>query len=112
MADNPLANLTAEQLTELLDTLRKQTSTIPKVVAPVALVDDRVYYKVIDGYFETIVDSRDLIQPHNADAAWMYARVQTLQPWYFTGTAQALDSHDNGFVEKLNHKQYVDWLRR
>jgi hypothetical protein len=115
---NPLDELSPEQLETVLNALR---DTLISAQRPLSrLIDakqpsvaaEHVYYRVTDGYFETIIDSRDLIQPHNQYAAWSYSRVNKLQSWYYVGRADTADSQRLQACETITRNQYIDWLRQ
>ena len=104
--DNPLSTLSAEQLTALLDTLRKQVQ--PRPLRPVVEqpAPELVYYKVSDGTFETVVDGRDVADKHIEDVAML-----PLQAWYMRrDIAETVEIEFE--IEEITHNQYVDWLRR
>jgi hypothetical protein len=106
LADNPLATLTPDQLTALLDTLRKQVQpTKPRVSEQHPTIDDRQYYHVTRGLFECVVDPRDVRD--ESPEAIQEAALSPLQAWYHSGRLTT----EFGYT-LWTHKQYVDWLRR
>jgi hypothetical protein len=110
MSDNPLANLSPEQLSALLDKLRQQTQAKPCVVAQrcqqfVQQTPAQSYYKVMNGYFVTVLDPRDVsdVSPE----AIKKAACEPLQPWYMS------DEWSDSFgYTMITRNEYIDWLRR
>jgi hypothetical protein len=113
--DNPLyktlretESMTDEQIDALLDKLRQMTQ--PSVAAPPQAKPCTfapVYYRVIAGSFITIVDARDLPQPHDAVYAAEFAESNRLQAWYLKDETKVVT-----FSEAITHDEYVEWLRR
>src|SRR5580704_5449366 len=81
--NNPLSSLSKEQLDALLGVLRGQSQAKPLVASPSQprpLQD--VYYRVIFGCFETIIDGRDAKTEFEA----CQEAQKSLQPWYLQST--------------------------
>ena len=71
--------------------------------------DTRKYYRVVDGFFETIVDSRDAATP---ELAKIEAFTNTKQSWYYRGVPYLTPAQHEADVEEWDHNKFVDWLRR
>ena len=84
-------------------TLRNALTTFKQVLT----TPPRKYYRVIDGFFETIVDSRDAATP---ELAKIEAFTNTKQSWYYRG--DDLYKTFKTCVEEWDHNKFVDWLRR
>jgi hypothetical protein len=112
--DNPLyktlretASMTDEQIDTLLDKLRLINNNIPPATQAKPCVFAPVYYKVTAGPFVTIVDARDLPQPHDAIEASEFAEGNRLQAWYLKDETKVIT-----LSEAITHDEYIEWLRR
>ncbi len=92
----------------LLDALRRVGVVIPSLPPiavrskPTPTIDNRVYWHVVCGPFDTYVDPRDA---QNQDDALAVA-CGPLQNWYVHGYI------DKFSVTPSNHAAYLEWLHR
>ncbi len=65
--------------------------------------EERVYYKISSGVFETVVSWQDATSLEQAiDIAF-----NSTHPWYSNTNVQTVGSH-----QTLSHSQFCDWLRK
>ncbi len=89
----------------LLDALRRVGVVIPDLPAiEVRGVEERWYWHVRRGAFDTMVDWRDASSQEEALAVAM----TSLQPWYVREKEYA----DIPTVVRVTRNEYIDWLKR
>jgi hypothetical protein len=94
---------------DLIDALRRLGVTIPDA-KPITLrdvsatVDNRIYWHVYCGAFDTYIDPRDA---STADEA-LKAACEPLQPWY----VRKISFAETPTVEQASRKEYLEWLTK
>ncbi len=92
----------------LLDALRRVGVRIPDVKLTLSKqttpFEDRKYWHVSCGAFDTMIDQRDTATHDGA----LTEALNPLQPWYVRKISFAETPH----VEEANRDAYVEWLRR
>jgi|SRR5882762_7941226 len=102
----------------LLDALRRVGVKIPEPndlvsVRSIHVVEERSYWHVTCGAFDTFVDYRDATEQQNALAV----AVDALHPWYIRGESKDWILQ-GGSVERIttvvkaNRDAYLEWLHR
>lgn len=105
MSNSILDNMPPAEREALLSKLRDLLAPKAKTIRDVPAPDLRFYYLVSNGILATAIDGRDA--PNETEAIRV-ARTDKLQPWYLARDVMPEQLQ----ISKLNHNQYVDWLRR